>query len=265
MEVVMKKLLIGVGVLVVVLVVALAYVWTNLDSIVKSAIQTYGSEAVKTDVRVDSVKLELTDGKASIKGLTVANPAGFTDPYIFSLGEISTKVDVSTVNKNPIVIDEIHIAAPAVFYEINKSGVANADVLKKNVAGSSGGSKSSSSSSSSSSGDEVKLIIRKLIIEGTSATVRIAALGKDQTVALKKIVMTDVGKKSGGATAAEVAAQVSDKMLANVQSAVTKIGVNQYLGKSADDIKAQMQQKLGGSTGGSKDAVGGALKGLLGN
>jgi len=248
----MKKFLIGGGILLAVIVAALFYVWTNLDNIVKAAIQTYGSQATKTAVRVEGVKLDLKEGMATIKGLTVANPKGFTDPNIFSLGMISTKIDTSSLNKNPIVIDEIDIKDPAVVYEINKSGVSNVDVLKKNL-----GVGSSKSSSSSSGGKQLKMIIRKIVIDGSSAKVRIAALNKEQSVTLPRIVMTDVGKKSGGATAAEVAQQLSNRMLANVQGAVAKIGVDKYLGKSADTIKQQMQKSLGGSTGG-------ALKGLLG-
>lgn len=118
----MKKLLIGVGALVAVLAISMAYLWSNLDSIVKEAIQTYGSEATQTDVRVDSVKLLLAEGSAQINGLTVANPAGFTDPNIFSLGMIRTKIETSSLDKNPIIIDEISISAPSVVYEINKDG-----------------------------------------------------------------------------------------------------------------------------------------------
>jgi hypothetical protein len=252
----MKKLLIAVGIILAIIVAGLFYVWTNLDNIVKTAIQTYGSEATKTAVRVVGVKIDLKDGVATITGLTVANPAGYTDPNIFSLGMISTKIDTSSLNQNPMIIDEIDIKDPAVVYEINKSGVANVDVLKKNLGVGSGGS------SSSSGGKQLKMIIRKIVVEGSSAKVRIAALNKEQSVTLPRIVMTDVGKKSGGATAAEVAQQLSGKMLANVQSSVAKIGVNQYLGKSADAIKQQMQKNLGGAGGGGN--MGGALKGLLG-
>lgn len=255
----MKKVLIGGGALLIVLIIAVTYVWTNLDSIVKDSIQTYGSEATKTAVRVDTVKLKLTDGRAQIKGLTVANPPGFTDPNIFSLGEISTKIDINTINQNPIIIDEILIKAPVVVYEINKAGVANADILKKNV----GGGGSSKADTSSSGGEELKMIIRRIVVEGSSAKVRIAALGKDQSVTLPKIVMTDVGKKSGGATAAEVATQLSDRILGNIKGSVAKIGVSKYLGKSADDIKAQMQKSINGKSGGMPD-VGGALKGVFG-
>lgn len=253
----MKKVLIGVGVLALLVVGGLVYVWSNLDSIVKAAIQTYGSEATQTTVRVDAVKLDLQNGKAQISGLKVANPAGYTDPNIFELGMISTKVDISTLNQNPIIIDEIIISAPAVVYEINKDGVANADVLKKNL-GAGGGS--GSASSGESGGEELKMIIRKLVVEGSSAKVRIAALNQDQSVKLAKIVMTDIGKKSGGATATEVATQLSQKMLGNLKGAVGKIGVDKYLGKSADAIKSQMQD-----AGGAAGKAGEAIKGLFGN
>jgi len=261
----MKKVLIGVGAVVILLAGGIAYVWSNLDAIVKDAIETYGSEATRTAVRVDTVKLELADGKAQIRGLTIGNPAGFTDPNIFSLGEISTRIDINSLNQNPIIIDEILIKAPAVIYEINKDGVANADVLKKNLGAGGGKSKASSSASG---GEELKMIIRKIVVEGTSAKVRIAALAKEQDVKLPKIVMTDVGKKSGGATAAEVARQLSDKLLGNLKGSVAKIGVDQYLGKSAEDIKAgmqqQMQKNMNDKTGDTPN-VGGMLKGLMGN
>ena len=258
----MKKVLIGLAVVVVLFVGAVAYVWTNLDSIVKEAIETYGSQAVKTAVRVDAVKLELAEGKAQIKGLTIANPAGFTDPNIFSLGEISTRVDINTLNQRPIVIDEILISAPAVVYEINKDGVANADVLKKNL----GAGSDSAENTSSSGGDEVKMIIRKITIEGSNAKVRIAALSQDRSATLPKIVMTDVGKKSGGATAVEVAKQISDTMLNNLKGSVAKIGVQQYLNKSADEAKKQFEQETKKKLDEAIDSpeVGGALKGLLG-
>ncbi|MDQ6998383.1 MAG: hypothetical protein Q9M17_06690 [Mariprofundus sp.] len=270
----MKKVLIGVAALAVIIVGGLAFVWSNLDGIVKDAIQTYGSEATKTEVRVGDVKLELEAGKAAISGLTVGNPSGFTDPNIFSLGNIATKIDVSTIRQNPIVIDEIIISAAAVIYEINKAGTSNVDVLKQNLAG--GSAKAKPAADKAGGGEELKMIIRKLVVEGSQAKVRIAALGDaEQTVKLPSILLTDVGKKSGGATAAEVAQILSSKLVGNVKGAVTSLGVNKYLGKSADLLKkGAMDQvgKVGGSAGtavtdslgGAAGGAGNAVKGLFG-
>ncbi|GAV19874.1 hypothetical protein MMIC_P0832 [Mariprofundus micogutta] len=256
----MKKVLIGVVGLGLIIVGGLFFVLSNLDGMVKDAIQVYGSDATKTRVTVSDVKIVLEDGKASISGLNVGNPAGFSDPNIFELGNITTNIDTSTIRQNPIVIDEILISAPAVVYEINKAGVSNVDVLKKSL-----GSGGSSSSSSSSSGEELKMIIKRLVVEGSTAKVRIAALGdQQQTVKLPKIVMRDVGQKSGGATAAEVAQQLSSKLLGNVKGSVARLGVNKYLGKSADAFKTQALDKVGGAGGAVGGGAGGALKGLLG-
>ncbi|MFQ5581300.1 MAG: hypothetical protein ACE5F3_01570 [Mariprofundaceae bacterium] len=270
----MKKVLIGVAGLLVIVVGALVFVWSSLDGLVKDAIETYGSEATKTQVRVADVKIALESGAGKVSGLRVGNPSGFSDPDIFSLGMISTKIDTSTVTQNPVVIDEIIIKSPAVFYEINKSGTSNVDVLKKNL-GQTGGRDSSAARASGS--EEMKMIIRKLVVENGKATVRIAALGgKEQTVTLPRIKLTDVGKKSGGATAAEVAQILGKHLVKNVKGSVAKLGVKQYLGKSADLFKGGVLDKagqmggglggaLGGATGGAGEKVGGALKGLLGN
>ena len=261
----MKKVLIGVAALAVIVVGAVFFLLSNLDGIVKDAIQVYGSEATKTQVAVSDVKIKLESGEASITGLNIGNPAGFSDPNIFELGNISTKIDISTIRQNPIVIDEIIISAPKVVYEINKSGISNADVLKKNL-GAGGGS---SASSGTSEGEELKMIIKRLVVEGTSAKVRIAALGdQQQSVSLPKIVMRDIGKKSGGATAAEVAQQLSSKLLGNVKGSVAKLGVGKYLGKSADAFKAQALDRVGGAggaVGGAAGGAGDAIKGLFGN
>lgn len=265
----MKKTVVIVGGLAVVVLGTLFLVWSNLDGLVKGAIQSFGSEATGTRVTVSDVKLSLKTGEARISGLNVSNPDGFSDPNIFELGKISIKIDTTTLNQNPIVIDEIIISAPSVIYEINKSGISNVDVLKNNLSQSAG----SSADSGGGGGDELKMIIRKLLVEGGKAKVRIVALGDaQQTVNLPKIQLTDVGRKSGGATAAEIAQILSSKLLGNVKSSVAKLGVAKYLGKSADMFKQGALDKAGqvGSSvsGGASDAaekMGGAVKGLLGN
>ena len=258
----MKKVMIGVAALAVIAVGMLVFVWSNLDGNVKKSIQSFGSDATKTEVSVADVKLKLESGQATIRGLKVGNPAGFTDTNIFELGDISTKIDISTVRQNPIVIDEVIISAPAVFYEINKSGASNVDILKKNLAG--GGSSAGSSEASK----PLKMIIRKLVVEGSKAKVRIAALGNaEQTVNLPRIQLTDIGKKSGGATAAEVARILSSKLLGNVKGSVAKLGVGKYLGKSADMFKngaTGAVGSVGGAVGGAAGAASGAVKGLFG-
>lgn len=118
------------------------------------------------------------------------------------------------------------------------------------------------------------MVIRRLVVEAGQANMRIAALGdRQQSVNLPRIQLTDIGRKSNGATAMEVAQVLSDAMLKNVKGAVLGAGMQQYLGKSVDALKQNLQKgaldklgsSVGGAAGGSGEQLGGAIKGLLGN
>ena len=50
-----------------------------LGSAAKAGIEFAGQSAFKTEVRVDSVTLSPLTGESSIRGLSIANPAGFSE------------------------------------------------------------------------------------------------------------------------------------------------------------------------------------------
>ena len=80
-------------ILVITVIAVGVYIWSSLDTIVEEAIETQGSKVTQTKVDVASVKLELTSGKGSIQGVTVASPAGFGREQLFTLDNISIAVD----------------------------------------------------------------------------------------------------------------------------------------------------------------------------
>ena len=170
----MKKLLIGVAALLVIAVGIFIFIVSSMDGIVKSAIETYGSKATHTRVSIHDVDIRIKSGEGTIHGLDVTNPKGFSDPDIFKLGMISTKINADTMMSNPIIIDTVTIRSPAIFYEINQSGISNIDVLEKNLARVGG---ASGSAGKSNKGEPLKMIIRKLVVESGKVNVRIAALG----------------------------------------------------------------------------------------
>jgi hypothetical protein len=262
------KLSIVAALVVVVIVGATIFLWSSLDKIIAGAIEQYGSEVTQTPVNVSGVKVGLTTGEGSISGLSIGNPKGFTDPNIFTLGNITTKIDTATVTEPTIVIKEILVGAPSVFYEIDKSGASNLDALNKNISAVTDGGKSSDG------GDAPKLIINRLLIDGGKVSARIAALGdKSLSANLPRIELKDIGKSSGGATATEVSEKVVNALMEKSRTAVMNLGVDKYLGKSLDEVKSQLgskvQDALNENTGsGVEDTLkkgGDAVKGLFGN
>ena len=234
----MKKI---VTIIVLILILAVAgtitYVLTNIDSLVKAAIEKYGSEAVKTVVRVSSVKITLGNGEGAVRGLTVANPPGFTSPLIMTLDTISARIAVNSITSSPIVIDNILISGPEVFYEMKEDGTANVDVLKKNLASSA--QSKEEQPKKSAKGKETRLRIKKLVFEKGKVHVRIArVLEKPYVVDLPRLELTDIGKQNG-ATPDEIGRAVTSALTeeaAKAGKAVAQSQGKQLLQKGAQDL-----------------------------
>jgi hypothetical protein len=238
-----RKLGIGLAVLVVLLVAGAVFLLSSLDTIVAAAIEKYGSQVTQTPVQVSSVNIDLKSGSAAITELRVGNPDGFRAPDIFSLGGISTRIDTGTITRDPVVIDEINIDVPRVIYEINKAGDSNIKALERNIAEATGPSQAESESAGDAGGP--RLVIRKLVIDRGEIEANVAALGdKQMSAKLPRIQLNDIGQKSGGATGAEVAKQVIEALIAKVGPAVANLGLEKYVGKSLDEAKALIGESV---------------------
>ncbi len=272
----MKKVLIGLAVLVVIVAGGLYFVWSNLGSIIKTAVEETGSKVTQVSVTLDGVDVDkLTDGQAGIRGLTVGNPSGFNTDSALKLGEVSVKVDPATVTSDVIVVKEVVIAAPQVTYEFG-SGGSNIGTIQKNVEKAAGGASSGGGSggSSSAGGDSKspKLVIENLYVRDGRVNVSADFLkGQSQGAKLPSLHLKDIGKSGGantGATPAEVAKKVIAAISAAATQAVGKLDVGAIkdaLGKELGGAAAGIQKSLekGGDAGKAlKEGAGEAEKGL---
>jgi hypothetical protein len=109
----MKKLLIIAAVVLLVVIVGVGvYLYNSIDTIVKAAIEKYGSEITGTKVSVGSVDISLKTGRGTIRDVEVHNPKGFSSGVVFRLGEITVDIDVASLNKDPVVVERVTILAP---------------------------------------------------------------------------------------------------------------------------------------------------------
>ena len=272
----LKKIAIGVVVLLVVIAGAAYYLFSNLDSIIKAAIEKYGTAATQAEVKLDSVKLSIASGEGALDGLTVGNPKGFTTPRALNFGSIAVKLDTSSVTGNgPIVIKEIDIEKPQVTYEVTSNGDSNLQTIQRNAmayGGASGGGGGNASAggggggnaNAGGGGQERKLVITDLYIRNGEIGMSHALLkGKTLSAPLPTIHLSNIGKDKGGATPGQVAEQV----LSSITATATKVA-------SADLQKelGSLKDVVGSGAGSLKDAAGSGgtsgisdqVKGLLG-
>ncbi len=241
----MKKALIAGGVVVVALVVVAVVVLTNLGSVVKSAIETVGPRVTQSDVTVEEVEISVSEGTAALAGLVVGNPEGYQTERAMRLGRIDVRLDTGSVTGDTIVIHEVVIDGPEMTYEVGNPR-SNFQQLQKNAedfAARNGGG--GSAEPAEGSGGK-KLVIENLYVRNAKVSVSAPFLqGREAGTRIPEIHLTDIGKDSGGATPAEVAARTLDAITARVIGAVGQL-----------DLKGMMD----GAAGKLKEGAEGALK-----
>jgi len=264
----MKKSILAIlAVVIVVFVAGIFYLLTNLDGLVKAAIERHGSEAVKTSVRVSSVAIKLADGAASINGLTVANPGGFSLPLAFSLGEITVDIDLEKTGEELIALDLIKVREPFVFYEINAERKDNLSALKENLGIQP--SAGSESVAAESPADAIKLSIKRFVLEGAALKVKIVPL-KDKEYDLKVPVLKLTNLQG---TPEEIARQVLNQLIDHAKNEIRKKGLDEELAEmkararamakeKVDEAKSELKNKVENKLDEKKKKLGDKLKNL---
>ena len=77
------------AVVVIAIVGAAVSIYSNLDSIVKDAVEDYGAQYTGVSVRLKKAELSPENGEGKLFSLIVGNPAGFKTDSAFKLAIIS--------------------------------------------------------------------------------------------------------------------------------------------------------------------------------
>jgi len=191
-------------------------------------------------VRLDHVRLSLTTGAGTLKGLSVGNPKGFASGEAIDLGSVSIKIDTQSVTgAGPIVINDITVEKPKVIYEVIAGGANNLDTLSQNTRNYAASyqpapeEKTTRRAARNNAAGPVdsagvknggrKMIIDSLTITGGDVAVIHPLLqGRKVSTALPDIHLTDIGRKEGGATPAEITQLVISAITRNATQAAAK-------------------------------------------
>jgi len=236
-------LLVGAAVIVA-LVVVLAL--QNINQIVKTAVETVGPDVIGTEVSLAEVDIQLSAGRGVLKGLSVANPAGYQKPYAFSLGEIALDIDPASLTQDVIVIDEILVSAAQLVAEYKDTKNNNLQSLLDNIQGDSVKAptqKSATEAQTVDASSNVLLAVRKFTFEGTSIDVVTPKWG-ERKVSLPAINLNDLGSASSGLTPEQLTQKVVKLLLEQAKQAVSRDLKALAKEKAKQELKSKLDGKL---------------------
>jgi uncharacterized protein involved in outer membrane biogenesis len=213
----MKKIPIALLLLLATLIAAVTF-WLsrNMDNLVKHAIEDYGSAMTQAKVSVGAVTISPTDGKGSVRDLSLGNPAGFKTPHAMKVALVEIEVDVATLTKDVLVIRRIAIEAPDLIYE-NGAKLTNFEAIAQHI-----GSSVSSGQDKSSKNSGKRFIVEQLTVRNAKVQAS-AALMNGTTVALTlpDISLNNLGRAKGGLTANELGGAVLAALTAKLNVAIS--------------------------------------------
>ncbi len=228
----LKKPLIGVGIILLLVVTAFVFVGSNLDSIVKSAIEKYGTQALGADVSVGSVELDIAEGTGTIRNLKVDNPEGYSRSKALSFGELTVAFDYKSRT-----VRLIRAAAP----EVNVEMIGSSNNIEALLAGM-GGGEPAEAPEAAEPGDPITLKIDRIEIEAARATMTSDQRDKPLDIDIDKMVFTNIE-----GTSDEIASQIVKQLLSQIRGSIGKVVgalAREAVEEKTDDLKEDIGDKL---------------------
>lgn len=231
----MKKFFWSVVIILLVLVIVAAIVaGFFLNPIVKESVETIGTKITKTSITLDAVNLSLLTGSAKINGLVVGNPEGYKSTNAISVGTIAVGVNPFSLLSDKIVVRSLHVETPEITFEGGLGG-NNLSKILDNVNGTAQNGGPVSTNAAGQTNPSKKIEVDDLLIAGAKVHVLLTGLGgKQMTLTLPDIHLTDLGKDGDGLTATDLTRRVLQEIISATIKAITSDSAN--LGKGAGKL-----------------------------
>ncbi|MGK0375641.1 MAG: hypothetical protein ACJA2E_002121 [Arenicella sp.] len=261
----MKKLLLALLVIIIIIAIGLFVFVGKMDSLVKDVIETEGSAALGSPVKVESVVTDLKQGSAILTNFTISNPAGYRAANAIEVKSFSASVDY----RNQI-INQIEINNPIINAE-QKGQKNNFQDLLQNMPA------SDEEEAVTEEGDTV-ITIKQLALR--RATVNLItsdlAVGEmkfelgDRSFVMDDFVMNDLNgtvTEISDLVIARLTSHVSSQVKGYIQNEATSMAKERLLEEAKNKINQALEDKLGGKldvdlNDNVTEKVGEKLKGL---
>jgi hypothetical protein len=238
-----QKLIIAAIALLMVIVGIAVYLYNSIDGIVESAIEKNGSRVFGSKVSVGSVDISLKSGQGTIRNVSIANPEGFSSEKMFNLEEIIVDIDVRSLNRDPIIIEQVTISAPSVLAEMNAQAQTNVEVAKSAI--DRYRTASVPQEQKQDGGFEKRIIIKKFVFEVGTVDLDGTAVGIEAVdLELPLLRLNDVGGPHGD-TPDGISKTVSRAFVNAVRDVVEDEVKQRATGKAKEVLSREAGKALG--------------------
>ena len=188
----LKIVLAVIAIVVLAAVAGLLFMTTQVDGIVANTVVDYARTTTGTAAHLGRADVAITEGRATLKNLTLDNPDGYETSYFLRIDDIETTLELSSLRTNVPIVKEVLVNGAHLNAEQRGDAINLADIQRY-----------MSQSPESTGEGEGRIIIDRFRLTNGHVTVTSDYLSKPEELELEDVVVNDVGAAAGGTTYSE--------------------------------------------------------------
>ena len=246
----MKKVLIGLVVLIAIIAIGASILLSNLDGYIKDTIEAEGTAALGSQVSVGSVETDLANGKATIKGLSIANMPGYQAINAMQIDTLQADVDYQ--NR---LVEEILIQQPIINAELKGSRSNFQDLVDNMPAAEEEGADDATNEEAAGDGESEATEISIKSFKLNQATVNVTS----DKLGQMSFVMDDLEISNLIGTPEVISTEITRRLTNHISQQVQKFAADKIKSEVKAEVRAKANEKMNEVI---NEKVGDKLKGL---
>ncbi len=242
----MWKFIIGaVMALLVAVVIAVVVGLKNINELVKVAIEAVGSDVTGSRVTLQEVDISLMDGRGELRGLTLHNPKGFNSDYLFHLNSTVLKIDLESLTKKVIVIEEVTVDGPNVIAEQKDLLKTNLQTMWENIQHNEAGAgqNTQGNAKEDSPHKNIRLMVRQFTFSNAQLDLVTQEWGS-RSLNMDTVTADNLGNAKEGLTPEALVKALLKPMIKAARKQAERAIKEKLKDKAEDKAKKKLEEKL---------------------
>jgi hypothetical protein len=229
----LKVVLAVVAIVAAIAVVGLALLSTQVDGIVARTVVEYARETTGTGAHLGSADVALSEGRGTLKDLTIDNPDGYETGYFLRIDDIETTLDLGSLRTDVPIVRDVIVHGAHLNAEQRGDSINLADIQRY-----------MSRPTEPSAGEEGRIVIDRFRLTNGRVTLTSEYLSKPEELKLEDVVVNGVGRASEGATYSEATEAVLTPIVRAARSAAEGRLREAAAGRAREEIESAAKEKL---------------------
>jgi hypothetical protein len=234
-----KKLLLGVGIVLVLVIIAIGAVVYYIDAIAKTGVERATTTALGVNTSLGAMDIAILGGECEMEKLRIDNPSGYKTDYFFAMDHAAIAVNLGSLTGDKVVVPRLELEGLVINLE-KQQGKSNYEVILENLR-----KQQSTEPTPDEKAEGKKFVVERLVIRDITVNAQLFDM-VPTAIVVPEIILEDIGSDSDTGLLLD---QLSGTIIEAVMASVYNV------------VGSQLPEEIAGPLGESLQSLGGIGEG----